>query len=144
MQVSCSALLGSAFLGLNSNCLFVVQTRALFGFMSRLLGKWPLTEVKEMELKKKMHPQTETVKRFHARPQWQQILAVSTFVGKYLVKNVRPIQWLKQVFMFQKFVNLVYSLCLKTRFDKSPICHFTYDASVDRNEFLITRVILRA
>ncbi|XP_068759879.1 uncharacterized protein [Montipora capricornis] len=28
-----------------------------------------------------MHPQTETVKRFHARPQWQQILAVSTFVG---------------------------------------------------------------
>ncbi|XP_015767950.1 PREDICTED: uncharacterized protein LOC107346667 [Acropora digitifera] len=34
-----------------------------------------------MDLGKKMHPQTETVKRFHARPQWQQILAVSTFLG---------------------------------------------------------------
>lgn len=28
-----------------------------------------------------MHQQTETVKRFHARPQWQQILGVSTFLG---------------------------------------------------------------
>jgi len=28
-----------------------------------------------------MHQQTETVKRFHSKPQWQQILAVCTFLG---------------------------------------------------------------
>ena len=33
-------------------------------------------------VKETMYPQTETVKRFHAKPQWQQILAVSTFLGK--------------------------------------------------------------
>lgn len=41
----------------------------------------------EMDLEKKMHPQAETVKRFHARPHWQQILAVSTFLGKNHTKE---------------------------------------------------------
>ena len=35
-----------------------------------------------------MYPQTETVKRFHAKPQWQQILAVSTFLGKVIMRSL--------------------------------------------------------
>lgn len=34
-----------------------------------------------------MHQQTETVKRFHSKPQWQQILAVCTFLGKSWTKK---------------------------------------------------------
>lgn len=35
-----------------------------------------------------MHQQTETVKRFHSKPQWQQILAACTFLGKNWTKKV--------------------------------------------------------
>ena len=35
-----------------------------------------------------MYPQTETMKSFHAKPQWQQILAVSTFLGKVIKRSL--------------------------------------------------------
>ena len=67
-----------------------------------------------MDLGKKMHPQTETVKRFHARPQWQQILAVSTFLGKNNTKE--NLSWKCNHFCKNQFLHsLIPNVFLKIR-----------------------------
>ena len=95
----------------------------------RICDRW-----KEIDLGKKMHPQTETVKRFHARPQWQQILAVSTFLGKYNTKE--NLSWKCNHFCRNQFQ---HSLISNVKFALMKVRFLVYVQCVARDKFLITR-----